>query len=182
MTKFRYANTAAATMLTDGLRSAALERGLSLREIGRRLGYKQPVVLSHMAKGRVPVPIDRAVDIAREVGLAAPAFLKAALQQQHPDTDWRLISGEEPELGTPLGRLSPRRQQIVKEVLDDPRPEERWIDAPEVPTLRLLRQLFPQMQTSGLSEEDQDKLRLAAHLSEVEKLAAGSQSEGKQKK
>ena len=65
MSEHQYASTSAAQMLAHGLRSASQERGTSLREIGRRLKYKQPVVLSHMATGRVPIPLDRAAAIAR---------------------------------------------------------------------------------------------------------------------
>src|SRR5690349_25089099 len=92
MTEHRYANTTAAMMLAAGLRSAAQERALSLREIGRRLGYRQPVVLSHMASGRVPVPIDRASEIAEQVGIPRAPFLEAVLHQHHPAVEWGLVT------------------------------------------------------------------------------------------
>src|SRR5437763_15377370 len=101
-------------MLAEGLRFAAQERGVSLREIGRRLGYKQPVVLSHMANGRVPIPIDRAVDIARHVEIPARQLLEAVLQQQHPKVEWRLITGLERVAGKPVSEPSPGHQRVLR--------------------------------------------------------------------
>jgi transcriptional regulator with XRE-family HTH domain len=172
MAQHRYANTAAATILADGLRSAAQERGLSLREIGRRLGYRQPVVLSHMASGRVPVPIDRATDIAQQVGISPDHFLEAVLSQHHPEVEWGLITGKpghflqglEKAAGKPLVALSAGHHRILREVVKDTKPEERWLSMPEIAAVRLLRELFPRMPTSGLSEDDRDALRLAADL------------------
>jgi transcriptional regulator with XRE-family HTH domain len=159
-------------MLTDGLRSAALERGLSLREIGRRLGYKQPAVLSHMAKGRVPVPIDRAPEIAQQVGLPVDRFLEAVLRQHHPEVEWGLITepsailcGEMERLaGKPLDDLDAGHQRVLKEAVDDRDPEARWLSVPEIPAMRLLRELFPAVSTEGLSATDRDFLRTLADL------------------
>ena len=38
-----------------------LKRDASVRQLGKNLGYSQAVVLSHMANGRVPIPLDRAL-------------------------------------------------------------------------------------------------------------------------
>ena len=67
--EYEYKEPRAARMLSEGLRRASSERGLSVRQLGKKLNYKQAVVLSHWATGRVPIPIDRAVEVAREVGL-----------------------------------------------------------------------------------------------------------------
>jgi transcriptional regulator with XRE-family HTH domain len=176
MTEHRYANTAAATMLAAGLRSAAQERGLSLREIGRRLGYRQPVVLSHMASGRVPIPIDRALNIAEQVGIPRDRFLEAVLIQHHPGVQWRLITGEpdpsvlslEKAAGRSLGALSAGHHRVLQEVVEDRNPEERWLAIPEISAVKFLRDLFPNMQTAGFSEEDRDALRLAVALNNAE--------------
>lgn len=170
MTNLRYADTTAAKMLSDGLRSAAQERGLSLREVGRRLGYKQPVVLSHMAKGRVPVPIDRAPEIARQVGMPPDRFLEAVLHQHHPEVEWGLITVKpdpflldlEEAAGHPLSALSAEHHGVLREVVADSKPEERWLSIPETAAIRFLREIFPNMRISGLSEDDRDALRLAA--------------------
>jgi transcriptional regulator with XRE-family HTH domain len=178
MAKQRYANTTAATMLADGLRSAAQERGLSLREIGRRLGYRQPVVLSHMTAGRVPVPIDRATDIAQQVGIPPDHFLSAVLRQHHPKVEWGLIT-EKPDrflqdlekvAGKPLSELNSVQQRILRDVVRDPDPELRWLSTSEIAAVELLRELFPKVRSDGLSADDRQHLRtLAAAFSDAEK-------------
>ena len=174
MAEHRWAETPAARMLASGLRAAAMERGLSLREIGRRLNYKQPVVLSHMATGRVPIPLDRALDIAREVGLPKKQFLQEVLQQRHPGVDWRLITaGEDPfveELetiaGKPLSDLTAEHQRVLKDVVRDPDPQSRWLSIHEIAAVQLLRRIFPDMQREGLSPDDRNLLDLIPALRE----------------
>lgn len=172
MAAHRLAKTAAARMLSDGLKTAASEKALSLREAGRRLGYKQPVVLSHMASGRVPIPIDRAVDIAAEVGLPAKAFLEAVLQQRHPDVDWTLLATRPDPLitelervaGKPLNELSAAHIGVLRDVVRDAKPEERWLAVPEISAVQLLREIFPHLRSEGLSLGDQSILRACAEL------------------
>lgn len=187
MAEHHWADTTAAQMLAAGLRTAALERGLSLREIGRRLDYKQPVVLSHMANGRVPIPIDRALEIAREVGLPPKQFLEAVLQQRHPEVDWRLITGGrdpfatelEAIAGKPLSALGPSHQRVLREVVRDPKPEDRWLAVPEISTVKLLREIFPDLPRSGLSADDREDLNVLAMLWRGE---AGETEKGEAKK
>lgn len=172
MTNYPHAQTPAAKMLASGLRTAAAERNLSLRQIGRQLGYNQPVVLSHMATGRVPIPIDRAVEIAEAVGMSPKTFLEAVLEQRHPGIDWRLIKeGADPlcdELatlaGTALSSLPKERQQVLREAADTAQAEERWLSEAELPVVRLLRELFPNMRKSGLPEVDRETIRVIANL------------------
>jgi transcriptional regulator with XRE-family HTH domain len=190
MTKHRYSDTEAAMMLAAGLRSAAQERGLSLREIGRRLGYRQPVVLSHMTSGRVPVPIDRAPDIARQVGISPDHFLEAVLRQHHPEVEWGLITGKpdpflsdlQDEVGKPLNALSAGHHRVLREVVQDSAPEERWLSIPEVAAVKCLRQLFPMMGDSGLSEDDRETLRLAADIRHAENHTHNHQQSTKRSK
>lgn len=172
MPEQRYANTEAAHLLATALRRASQEQGLSLREIGRRLGYKQPVVLSHMASGRVPIPTDRAVDIAREVGATESVFLEAVLRQHHPSVNWGLITGQfDPILEdlqrstqTPLKDLSAEHRRVLREVCKDSRPAERWIATSEIAALKLMRELFPQLSTVGLSADDSATLRTCVQV------------------
>jgi len=169
---FTYASTAAARMLHKGLQTAAVERKLSLREIGRRLGYSQPVVLSHMASGRVPIPIARATDIASEVGLNGKRFLEAVLEQRHPDIDWGLITAPSRTLCVELERLARKpldelkagHQRVLKEAVEEQDPEARWISVAEVSAMQLLRELFPAVSTGGLSATDRNFLRTLADL------------------
>ena len=179
MTDHPYSSTTAAEMLAAGLRSASSDKRLSLREIGRRLGYRQAVVLSHMASGRVPIPLDRAPDIAREVGLSAGQFLLAVLEQRHPDVDWGLITGKaepfatelERTAGKPLSAMSAAHHRVLRDVVRDSDPEERWLSIPEIAAVKYLRELFPEMSTSGISQPDREALRLAANLRHAEVAA-----------
>lgn len=175
MLEHRYAKTEAAMMLTAGLALAAKERKLSLREIGRRLGYRQPVVLSHMSSGRVPVPIDRALDIAEQVGIPGDQFLEAVVHQHHPLVEWELITGKsdpfvvalETAAGMSLGALGAEHQRVLREVVKDREPQERWLSVPEVAGLTLLRKIFPGMESGGLSQGDRDALLQIADLRET---------------
>lgn len=172
MTNYPYATTLAARFLAEGLRLAASERGLSLREIGRRLGYSQAVVLSHMAKGRVQIPLGRACEIADEVGLQQRTFLLAVLEQRHPEVQWDLITGAADPLATALEQtagkrlcsLSPSHRRVLHDVVRDSDPEERWISISEIPAVRLLRELYPLIQSDGLTPDDAASLRLAVSL------------------
>jgi hypothetical protein len=176
MGDYEYAETLAAKMLSEGLRTAAAERGLSVRQIGKLLEYKQAVVLSHMANGRVPIPIDRALDIAREVGLPGKQFLEAVLRQRHPDVDWRLITAtDEPfveELETiankPLGDLSADHQRVLRDAVRDPDPQARWLSVPEIAAVQLLRRIFPNMHREGLSAEERHLLDLLPALRDAD--------------
>lgn len=163
-----HADSEAAMMLAGAIADRARE-GISLRELGRRLEYKQPVVLSHMATGRVPIPIDRAVEIAQTVGLSPSTFLMSVLEQRHPGVDWSLIidpeSGFSGELqtiaGRPLDELSAKAKAVLREAVIDPNPTRRWLTTAELPAVELLRQLRPSIQNKGLSAEDRQELRLS---------------------
>ena len=163
---FPHAETEAAMLLAGAIADRARER-ISLRELGRRLEYKQPVVLSHMATGRVPIPIDRAVDIARTVGIAPTRFLQAVLEQRHPKVDWSLLTGSdqgfaaelETIAGKPLDELSPIARAVLREAVVDPLPTRRWLTTAELPAVELLRDLRPSFPSEGLSIEDSQELR-----------------------
>jgi transcriptional regulator with XRE-family HTH domain len=156
--EYGYKNTRAAQMLADGLRRASSERGLSVRQLGKRLNYKQAVVLSHWATGRVPIPIDRAVEVAREVGLPEREFLLAVLEQRHREVDWHLITGFKDDLvedlediaGKPLSTLSPEHQAVMKEVVAEARPQRRWLTVNEVPVMQAIREQIPYVRSDGL--------------------------------
>ena len=190
MSEHQYASTSAAQMLAHGLRSASQERGISLREIGRRLKYKQPVVLSHMATGRVPIPLDRAAAIAAEVGLPTGQFLVAVLEQRHPEVDWGLITGTADSFATELERtagkalsaMSAAHHRVLRDVVRDSDPEERWLSIPEIAAVKYLQKLFPKLPTSGLSEADREALRLAADLRHAEEGTGTHQQSTRQSK
>jgi hypothetical protein len=156
--KYDYKDTRAAQMLAEGLRRASSERGLSVRQLGKKLHYKQAVVLSHWATGRVPIPIDRAVEVAREVGLPEREFLLAVLEQRHAEVDWKLITGFNDDLiedlediaGKPLATLSPEHQQVMKEVVAEVRPARRWLTVNEVPVMEAIREQLPFVRSDGM--------------------------------
>ena len=167
--EYDYKHTRAAQMLTEGLRRASSERGLSVRQLGKRLKYKQAVVLSHWATGRVPIPIDRAVEVAHEVGLPEREFLLAVLEQRHGDVDWSLITDFNDDLvedleaiaGKPLSTLSPEHRQVMREVVAEPRPQRRWLTLAEVPVMESVRHAVPSVRSDGMPRRVIEKLMTA---------------------
>lgn len=156
------ADSRAASLLREGLARAKGERNLSARKIALGLGYKQPVVLSHMASGRVPVPLERAVEIAGAVGLPASAFLIAALEQREPQAAelMRSPSGGMADLfvgelqalaGGPLEALPDGHKQVLREVITDRAPERRWLPLTELRAIAEIRKAAPHFSTTGLS-------------------------------
>lgn len=145
------ADSEAAGMLSAALAKASNERGLSLRKIAPLVGYKQAVVLSHMATGRIPIPFEKAERIAEVLGMSASDFLKAILKQRHPDVSWSLItdfegglSGDFVEglvqgLGEQKGRLNQEQLAVINEIVVDPHPRRRWLSVEEAAALEMLR-------------------------------------------
>jgi hypothetical protein len=170
-----YAESEAAMLLAGAIEARARE-GVSLRELGRRLEYKQPVVLSHMATGRTPIPIDRALDIARVAGLSPRAFLMSVLEQRHPAIDWSMITVADAFAAKlervsrkPLYDLSPATKRVLLEAIQDDTPERRWLTAAETPIMDFIRRLYPKISSKGLNAEELGKLRecLGDHSSEA---------------
>jgi hypothetical protein len=164
---FPFKGTEATKMLKAGLERAANERGLSTRAAARELGYKATVVISHMATGRVPIPIDRAVEIAEVVGLDPRKFFMAVLEQRHPGSTEvlrlpsQIGSSSNPftaelELlaGSALGHLPEEHKRVLREVVSDRSPARRWLSIAELPTILLLRQLRPEISAQGMPQDD----------------------------
>jgi DNA-binding transcriptional regulator YdaS (Cro superfamily) len=167
-----YKDSAAARLLSDGLANAASERGLSQRALAKQLGYKQSVVLSHMALGRVPIPLERAAQFADLLLLDKREFVTAVLAQRLPDIDWSelISSGPAPTKASEmvsclealaqgsLDALSLGQKTVMREVAADQYAEERWLSVHEVPAIALLRSLRPNMGSDGLSLEDREAI------------------------
>jgi 3'-phosphoadenosine 5'-phosphosulfate (PAPS) 3'-phosphatase len=83
--QFPHADTAAALTLQSALKRAKEKNKTSLRAIAKMLNYKQAAVLSHMAKGRIPIPVERAGEIATAVDINPSAFIKLVLKQRYPN-------------------------------------------------------------------------------------------------
>lgn len=164
-----FAGTQAARMLASALRRKSEEEGVSLRQVGRMLNYKQAVVLSHMAHGRVPIPVDRAEEIAQAVGLPERDFLLAVLKQRHSEVNWGLVTSLEDDFvdeltsvaGMPLRSLPGDQKNVIREAIADPRAPKRWLSIAELGAVELIRELRPFVATEGLSGEDRSALRTA---------------------
>lgn len=165
---YPHRDTAAARMLSEGLARASAERGVGLRQVAKEIGYRQAVVLSHMALGRVPIPIDRADQLAEHLGLEPAAFIRAVLQQRHPDVNWsglfdraessspstELVEALEAIAGKPMDELSTEQKRVMREVAADQSPARRWLSVHEVAAIELLRRLVPNLTNDGLSRSD----------------------------
>jgi len=161
-----FKETVAAQMLRTALDKAA-ERGVSTRAVARQLGYKATVVISHMATGRVPIPLDRAAKIAEVVGMDTRRFFLAVLEQRHPGStavlgaqDYAAAAPDpfaaELELlaGSSLGELPEEHKRVLRDVVSDRAPARRWLSAAELPTVLLLRRLRPGFSEHGITRED----------------------------
>lgn len=168
-----FADTAAARMLAAALKRASDEQALSLRQLAKILQYKQAVVLSHMSLGRVPIPIDRAEEIADALDMNKSAFLRAVLEQRHPDVDWALLYkgnnrvaasdslAQELEaiFGASFSSLSASHRRILREVVNEQRPDRRWLTVHEIAVLEFIRGWRPKVREDGLSRSDYEKLK-----------------------
>ncbi|MCM8729350.1 hypothetical protein ACFO8O_00010 [Hephaestia sp. GCM10023244] len=176
VTDYPYADTPAARMLSSGLQQTVARTGMSIRQLGKAMGYKQAVVLSHMALGRVPIPIDRATDLADALEIDPRDFLAAVLDQRHPDINWSLLGASDAVQSMPLvteltaGRLldelTPGQRQVIREAAADTQAQRRWLTVHETGVVDLLRELRPSMQQHGLSRSDLRAIRQALATSE----------------
>lgn len=154
---YPYADTKAAKLLHAALKKASAE-GTSLREVGRQLGYKQPVAISHMSLGRVPIPLDRAGTLADAVGIDKAQFLRATAEQRHPDVDWSLIADVNDTFAHELSALSGSRlddlpadtKRVLREVVVDAAPDRRWLTPVEIRAVEQVRSAVPHFRTDGL--------------------------------
>lgn len=166
-------------MLSAALEYASRERGISLREIGRRLGYKQPVVLSHMATGRIPIPLDRTADIAHALDMPLGPFVLAVLNQRHPGIPWGELMGPseagsaaaaqfvwaiEAAAGQPLSKLTPEQHRVMREVAASPNPARRWLTPHETGVMEMLRRSKPSLPQEGFTQPEVEKLARCLEL------------------
>ena len=170
--EYPLADTTAARMLSEGLARAKHEQGLSIRQIGKQMGYKTAVVLSHMALGRAPIPIDRAEELADTLKIDKAAFLQAVVKQRHPDVSWHLLAEGrgssasdslahelEAVLGCRLKDLSNEQRAVMREVAAEPRPRRRWLSVHELHAVEVLREAAPDMKTEGVASADLTAIR-----------------------
>lgn len=164
--------TKAQRMLSEALDRASRDKDQSQRFVAAQLGYKSSVVLSHMASGRVPIPVDRAVDFARYLGMDQNEFLLAVLEQRHPEIDFeRLLTkgkgaakGKAPvsalteELealaNRPLDELNISQVKVMREVVQDGNAARRWVASHEIGLIEQIRRFKP----DGLTPAENKKL------------------------
>jgi hypothetical protein len=167
--------TTAQRMLSDALDRAQRDKQQSQRFISGQLGYKSSVVLSHMASGRVPIPVDRAIDFARYLGMDQNQFLLAVLEQRFPEVDFRRLlsslKGKAPKVATsnsaladelealagkPLDELPIGIIKVLREAVQDDRAPRRWIAPHEMTIIEQIRRYAPDgltpAQNSALAE------------------------------
>lgn len=167
------ANTEAAKMLAAGLDKVNEEKGWSQRHVARLLNYKTSVVLSHMASGRVPIPIDRSLDFARLLGMDPAIFIMAVMEQRHPNIDFRRILASygkgkaqsttpstlaaelESIAGMPLDELPMPVINVLREAVADRNSARRFVRMAEVPLIEHIRRVRP----DGLSPAEMKKVQ-----------------------
>lgn len=169
-----YGDTEARRLLAGALDRAQKERGWSQRDVAARLGYRSSVVLSHMAGGRIPIPIDRAPEIARVLDLEFAPLTVAILKQRFPDIDFdalfgvhaaqpsRIVAELEALAGTPLDELPREKHDLLRQVVWGPDPGRQWLALSEVTAVEALREAFPEMRERGLNSVE--RMRLMACL------------------
>jgi len=177
-------NTRAKKMLADALKRVDQDKGWSQRQVAAMLGYKSSVIVSHMAHGRVPVPLDRALDYARLLSIDPAEFVLAVLEQRYPDIDFmRLLIGGKDNLaggrtehewmiedleaaaGKPLNEITPKQLRILREVAADANAERRWANINEVALLDIIRAQRPDLADNGLSGAQRKSF--AEHISSL---------------
>jgi hypothetical protein len=151
--------------MLESAMKAAQAAGRSQRQVAADLGYKTSVVLSHMTVGRVPIPIDRAQDMAKALGLDPDNFLLAVLEQRFPNVDFttlfnisyssdKTVRRLESIAGCSLDELPADTRAVLEEVVAARSPRRRWLAPVELTTVELVRDLRPDSAFSGLSDED----------------------------
>lgn len=169
-TPFPFADTEATLMFRSMLDRYVQRNRTSLRKLAAMLGYKQSTVLSHMASGRVPIPIDRAAEFADHLDIPRAVFLPAVLKQRHPDILDAVVGSSDGStfrvdltdiVGITNAKMTKTQQKIVQEMLRDARPEERWLTPTEVPLVNFFREASPQIFECGLTAIQRRELKEA---------------------
>ncbi len=166
------AHTQATKMFAEAV-ARKQKQGISQKDLAAALGHKSSVVVSHMATGRAPIPIDRSRDISDLLELDRNVFLLAVLEQRLPMLDFQslvgsrsaadgkhehLINQSETIGGRPLSALPDDLLDLIKECVADKDPRSRWLSLDELPVVALIRQLRPTFRSQGLTQADQKKV------------------------
>lgn len=166
---FPFAGSRAARLLLSGLEQTATRRRVSRRTLAAELGYKQSVLLSHWASGRVPIPVERASELAHALCIDERLMLLAVLEQRHPSVDWEILEDQHTPAyefvrdlqtiaGGPIEELGPGQLRVMREAAADQRAERRWLSVHELPVVEYIRRARPIVREAGLSPTDQRRL------------------------
>jgi hypothetical protein len=121
--------------------------------------------------GRLPIPVDRAVEIAKAIGMDECKFLVLVLEQRFPDVDIKRAFADAPQeiseglpiglvrlsgelaalAGRPISELPAESLGVLREVVADPHPRRRWLTIPELSLIELARRSDPDFSRDGLS-------------------------------
>ena len=151
-----FADTRAARLLRKAIGRFTDGQPGGLRALAAMLEIKQATVLSHMANGRMAIPLDRANQLAHVLDMNPTEFSLAVLEQRAPDVYNQLNSVyafEVAELAQPattslideLVSASPLSEQqviLIRQILRRRDPELRWVvgaDAALVGAIRTQR-------------------------------------------
>lgn len=169
-TAYPLADTEAVAVLNAALDRVRAENGLTQRDIAGQLGYKGSVVLSHMASGRVPIPLDRATVMAEVLGLDPRAFLLAVLEQRFPEIGFKDLLGitiERSEgvvarlemlAGKPLELLDRETLGVIEQAVTSNAPARRWLTLNELAIVDAIRSRFPQLLQRQLNSDQISRL------------------------
>lgn len=152
--------------------------GKSARQLSAELGYKSSVALSHMATGRAPIPIDRALAYAKKLKVDPAEFLLATLEQRFPDIDFmRILVGKKKDLATgtdaeelvaddlrsaagcALSEIPEATLRLLTDLLNDRDPQRRVLSHDELAIMDIFRKERPDLVAETLSGEQRKKLR-----------------------
>lgn len=153
--------TIATRLVAAAVQRLQREQGLSQRDLALQLGYKTSVMLSHVALGRVPVPLDRVADLAKVLEIDLATLLVAVLEQRHPEIDFRSIMNIraapaspflaklEAIAGCPIDEFDSGRKTILEEVAAAANPRRRWLTIGEMEVFGIVREWLNEAGTNN---------------------------------
>ncbi|GAC1586689.1 MAG: hypothetical protein NVS3B5_20640 [Sphingomicrobium sp.] len=152
-----YGDTRAAKLLRIAISRFTEGQPGGLRALAARLDIKQATVLSHMANGRMAIPLDRANQLAHVLDINPTEFSLAVLEQRAPDVydqlnsvyPFEIPAAAEPvtaALAREIASASPLTDQqisLIKQLLRRKDPEIRWVVGAEAALVDLIRTRRP---------------------------------------
>ena len=171
-----YGSSRAAQILARAIEDLHRREKVSQRQLAKRLGYKQSVLLSHWANGRVPIPIERVAELAEALILDERQFLLAVLSQRHPTFNWDILEDEhtpafhfvrelEQIAGMPVEDFEAGQKMVMRQAAADGRADLRWLAIHEMPVAALLRKVMPILDQDVIAQMDMHAIEAAIQSS-----------------